>query len=238
MRFNGEKLRLIRLRQRKNASEVAAYCGVSTAAVGKWEKPHESGGSTPTLDKMACAAKFLGVTFYDLCDDVPDNWQPVQVWSGPPPARPEDQEDYNTYMNLARRLRMVREALNLTPEQFGARYGVDADRWTRIESGEVRPNVSILKRLCLDHDITMDFLVLGILRPVPAGLMIKIREQYPELVNEDPTGGERVDPLSDQNHARGERREPLPFRLPRFSTARTFLGVSLTNGLFPLLAVG
>lgn len=237
MRFNGEKLRMIRLQQRKNASDVAAFCGVSAAAVGKWEKPHESGGSTPTLDKMACAAKFLGVTFYDLCDDVPDDWQPAQVWSGPPPARPEDQEDYNTYLSLARRLRMVREALDLTPDQFAIRYGVGVERWEKIESGEVRPNVSILKRLCLDHDITMDFLVLGILRPVATGLMIKVREDHPELVNEDPTGGERHNPLSNENQARGERSDPLPFRLSKLSRARTFLGVALTNGLFPLPAV-
>jgi transcriptional regulator with XRE-family HTH domain len=180
MVFNGMKLKLIRTERRVTTAELAQACGVTAQAVSAWEsgKAKEPG----SLLTLSCVAKHLGVQITDLCDDVPEGW------FGPPPVRPEDSEDALIYQGLSRRLKIVREALGMTIGQFAARYGVDPERWTSVENGDVRPNVSLLKRLCLDHDITLDFLVLGILRRQAPPLMAKIRKDNPELIDEDPTG--------------------------------------------------
>lgn len=228
---------MLRVQQKKFAADIGRACNVSAAAVLKWEKV-DARGTSPTLDKLACAAQFLGVTLYDLCDDVPEQWEKAQVWRGPPPARPEDREDAALYQGLARRLSMVREALGLSVEQFAAGYFLDPEQWAAVESGSVRPNVSLLNCICQTHDVTLDFLVRGVLRREPTGVMVKVREMHPELINEDPTGGEANDPPTEENPSQGERSDPLPFRLPTLARARTFFGATLTSGLMPLLAVG
>jgi transcriptional regulator with XRE-family HTH domain len=116
----------------------------------------------------------------DICDDVPDEW------IGPTLARRPSEEDVQIYRDMARRLRIVREAIGMSVEQFSVRYGVAPDRWADVEENTILPNVSVLKRLCLDYDVTLDFLVFGIFRQNPPPLMAKIRQTHPELVGEDP----------------------------------------------------
>jgi transcriptional regulator with XRE-family HTH domain len=174
------KLRLIRTERGVLVADLAKACGLSSQAISALESGKAK--EPKNLRTLSCIAEHLGVHIADLCDDVP------LAWKGPPPLREEDSEDAAIYMSLGRRLGLVREGLDLSVQQFAARYGFDEAQWKSVEDGALRPNVSILKRLCLDNDITLDFLVFGILRKDPPALMLKIRKAHPELAEEDPTG--------------------------------------------------
>ena len=48
---------------------------------------------------------------------------------------------------IARRIRAVREAANLTQEDAAERSGIDLRRWQRLEAGEANPTVRTLGRI-------------------------------------------------------------------------------------------
>ena len=64
-------------------------------------------------------------------------------------------------MNLARRMRVRREALQLTQEQLATATGVSPQYISLIEQGKRVPSVSSLARLAEELAVTVDYLITG-----------------------------------------------------------------------------
>ena len=64
-------------------------------------------------------------------------------------------------MNLARRMKVRREALELTQEQLATATGVSPQYISLIEQGKRVPSVSSLARLAKELAVTVDYLITG-----------------------------------------------------------------------------
>jgi transcriptional regulator with XRE-family HTH domain len=82
---------------------------------------------------------------------------------------------------MGRRLRYVREALQLSTTELGADLGVDEAMIRHIETGRRGPSVPLIATLCHALRITPQYLFYGDVREVDPELQALLLAQHPEL---------------------------------------------------------
>ena len=65
----------------------------------------------------------------------------------------------NSRKILGRKLRLIREAGNITMEQVAAKAGISLGRLSKIEEGSVNFRILTLRKLCKGYDVTLEKLL-------------------------------------------------------------------------------
>lgn len=82
---------------------------------------------------------------------------------------------------MGRRLRFVREALQLTTTELGADLGLDEAAIRHIEKGRRAPSVPLIATLCHVLRITPQYLFYGDIRDIDPELRGVLLQEHPEL---------------------------------------------------------
>lgn len=77
--------------------------------------------------------------------------------------------------SLARRLKITREALGVSPAQVCKQLRIGASAWSMYESGERRITVQVAIKFCTEYGLTLDW----IYRADPSRLPHEIRIKLP-----------------------------------------------------------
>lgn len=80
--------------------------------------------------------------------------------------------------SLAARLKMTREALEVTPAEVCKRLKIGANAWSQYESGARRITVQVAIKFCNEYGITLDW----IYRADPSRLPYELRMKLPAEV--------------------------------------------------------
>jgi transcriptional regulator with XRE-family HTH domain len=78
---------------------------------------------------------------------------------------------------LADRLKLTREALEISAADLCKRIKIKPNRWSQYESGERRITVTVANKLCDEFDLSLDW----IYRENPAQLPHKLRMKMRQL---------------------------------------------------------
>lgn len=62
---------------------------------------------------------------------------------------------------IGARLREIRKRLNLTQDQFGAKFGLKRSAMGKHERGECSPTIKMLNTLAFQYNVSMDYLLCG-----------------------------------------------------------------------------
>lgn len=81
-----------------------------------------------------------------------------------------------TNKSLAARLKMTREALNVTPSDVCKRIKVGASAWSQYESGDRRITLKVAIKFCEEFGLTLDWLYRADPSRLPNELRIKMRQ--------------------------------------------------------------
>lgn len=73
------------------------------------------------------------------------------------------------------RLRLLRRALGKSPSEMADSLGIERTYWSRYEKGRQGLSDSVAALLVIRHDVTLDYLMLGIEAKLPLDLAEKIR---------------------------------------------------------------
>lgn|SRR5262249_14289923 len=77
---------------------------------------------------------------------------------------------------VAERLRLTREALDLTQASLGRLAGISAQAWNNYERGLYRISIDQAVRLCITTGVTLDWIYRGEMRGLPFDLVGKIQQ--------------------------------------------------------------
>lgn len=77
---------------------------------------------------------------------------------------------------LAKRLKLTREALDLSAAELCARIDVKPNRWSQYESGERRITIEVANRLCDEFGLSLDWIYRANPAQLPHALRIKMRQ--------------------------------------------------------------
>lgn len=83
--------------------------------------------------------------------------------------------------DMGRRLRFVREALQMTTTELGADLGLDEAAIRHIEKGRRAPSVPLIATLCHVLRITPQYLFYGDIRDIDPELRDYLLREHPEL---------------------------------------------------------
>jgi DNA-binding XRE family transcriptional regulator len=76
--------------------------------------------------------------------------------------------------SLAQRLKMTREALEITPAQLCRRLGIAENRWSQYENGKRRITMPVAIRLCDEFGLTLDWIYRGNPAHLPNSIRLKM----------------------------------------------------------------
>lgn len=74
------------------------------------------------------------------------------------------------------RLRLLREALGLSPSEMADMLGIERTYWSRFENGRRAINDTTAALLVTTFGVTLDFLILGRADKLPVDLAMRIRQ--------------------------------------------------------------
>lgn len=146
-----ENLRTSRKTRRLSQTALAEHVHVSQHAVSTWEL----GLAKPSADTLQALAEFFGVTIDDLVGRTGDS-------STEPAAPITPQPAFGTAQSSRRftdRLRMAREAKNLTQGDVARAVGVARNLVSRWEIGDRKPQGDALVKLADLFGVTTDYLL-------------------------------------------------------------------------------
>ena len=78
--------------------------------------------------------------------------------------------------SLASRLKMTREALELTPAELCRQINCKPNRWSQYESGERRITLQVANDLCDEFGLTLDWIYRANPAMLPHAIRMKIRQ--------------------------------------------------------------
>lgn len=78
--------------------------------------------------------------------------------------------------SLANRLKITREALELTAAELCKIIKVKPNRWSQYESGERRITLEVASKLCDEFGLTLDWIYRANPAALPSSLRLKIRQ--------------------------------------------------------------
>lgn len=78
--------------------------------------------------------------------------------------------------SLAHRLKITREALELTAAELCKTIDVKPNRWSQYESGERRITLDVATRLCDEFGLSLDWIYRANPAALPNALRLKIRQ--------------------------------------------------------------
>lgn len=81
---------------------------------------------------------------------------------------------------VGRRLKALREALDLSPSEMADTLGIERTYWTRYEKGRQGLSDSVAALLVLRFGVTLDFLIMGDDSKLPVSIFEKIRSKMSE----------------------------------------------------------
>jgi repressor LexA len=102
-------------------------------------------------------------------------------------------------VETCRRIKHVRKLLNVSQKDFAASVGISQGHLCVIEKQDRRPLVTLLKAICYEHKVSLDWLLNGEGEPFfsyAPGESIPVFEQLPESYPEGLTGKEATGYLS------------------------------------------
>lgn len=145
-----ENLRTSRKARRLSQTALAEHVHVSQHAVSTWEL----GLAKPSADTLQALAEFFGVTIDDLVGRTGDSTEPAARIT-PRPALGTAQSS----RRCTDRLRMAREAKNLTQADVARAIGVARNLVSRWEIGDRKPQGDALVKLADLFGVTTDYLL-------------------------------------------------------------------------------
>jgi ribosome-binding protein aMBF1 (putative translation factor) len=78
--------------------------------------------------------------------------------------------------SLAHRLKLTREALDISPADLCKRIKIKANRWSQYESGERRITVEVANKLCDEFNLSLDWIYRANPAQLPHALRLKMRQ--------------------------------------------------------------
>lgn len=78
--------------------------------------------------------------------------------------------------SLANRLKITREALELTAAELCKIIKVKPNRWSQYEGGERRITLEVASKLCDEFGLTLDWIYRANPAGLPSSLRLKIRQ--------------------------------------------------------------
>ncbi|MFX4298536.1 helix-turn-helix domain-containing protein [Pseudosulfitobacter pseudonitzschiae] len=81
---------------------------------------------------------------------------------------------------VGRRLKSLREAMDLSPSEMADTLGIERTYWTRYEKGRQGLSDSVAALLVLRFSVTLDYLIMGDDSKLPVSIFEKIRSKKPE----------------------------------------------------------
>lgn len=78
------------------------------------------------------------------------------------------------------RLKLLREALDMSPSEMADMLGIERTYWSRFEKGRQGLSDSVAALLVVRFGVTLDWLILGVWGGMPLDLTEKIRSVMPE----------------------------------------------------------
>lgn len=96
----------------------------------------------------------------------------------PSPPHPERQKE-----EVGRRLRALREALDLEGATFAASIGVAKNTYSHWETGRNLPDIYAMGRVWDQYGVDLNYIFLGRTGTLPADLRVKVAEALNELAD-------------------------------------------------------
>lgn len=93
---------------------------------------------------------------------------------------PKSVADAMTDEAVGRRLKSLREAMDLSPSEMADTLGIERTYWTRYEKGRQGLSDSVAALLVLRFSVTLDYLIMGDDSKLPVSIFEKIRSKKPE----------------------------------------------------------
>ncbi|WP_028957981.1 helix-turn-helix domain-containing protein [Sulfitobacter sp. 20_GPM-1509m] len=93
---------------------------------------------------------------------------------------PKSVADAMTDEAVGRRLKALREAMDLSPSEMADTLGIERTYWTRYEKGRQGLSDSVAALLVLRFSVTLDFLIMGDDSKLPVSIFEKIRSKLSE----------------------------------------------------------
>lgn len=81
---------------------------------------------------------------------------------------------------VGHRLKLLREALGMSPSEMADTLGIQRTYWSRFEGGKQGLSDAVAALLCVRYGVTLDWLILGDWSKLPFDLAEKIRSVKPE----------------------------------------------------------
>lgn len=78
--------------------------------------------------------------------------------------------------SLGKRLKLTREALDISAADLCKRIDIKANRWSQYESGERRITTAVAMRLCDEFGLSMDWIYRADPSHLPHALRLKMRQ--------------------------------------------------------------
>ena len=78
--------------------------------------------------------------------------------------------------SLANRLKLTREALEISAADLCKRIDVKQNRWSQYESGERRITTTVAIRMCDEFGLSLDWIYRGDPSSLPHSLRLKMRK--------------------------------------------------------------
>lgn len=76
---------------------------------------------------------------------------------------------------VAKRIKALREVLNLTRAEFSNRVGIDPSSYTKIEKGDKPLNIEMGYAISEVYGVPLDFIYKGQMHQLPAALLDPLR---------------------------------------------------------------
>lgn len=81
-----------------------------------------------------------------------------------------------TSKSLANRLKLTREALDISAADLCKRIRIKANRWSQYENGERRITIQVANKLCDEFDLSLDWIYRANPAQLPHALRLKMRQ--------------------------------------------------------------
>ena len=65
------------------------------------------------------------------------------------------------FASIREKIKLTRKTLELSQEQFGKRVGLRRQDVHNIETGKRQPGITVLYRIAVEYDLSLDWLVIG-----------------------------------------------------------------------------
>jgi len=85
-----------------------------------------------------------------------------------------------TNKSLADRVKLTREALEISAADLCKRLDIDANRWSQYESGKRRITMPVANKLCDEFDLSLDWIYRANPAQLPHALRLKMRQATPK----------------------------------------------------------